>query len=59
MRRIRAPCCARAAIGNAAALPSPVMNSRRRIRHLLRWIRGAYPGPGCGGTGCVAGLEIK
>jgi hypothetical protein len=29
------------------------MNFRRRIRHLLRWIRGAYPGPGCVGTGYV------
>jgi len=25
--------CVRAASGHAAALPSPVMNSRRRIRH--------------------------
>ena len=26
--------CARATIGHAAALPSPAMNSRRRICHL-------------------------
>jgi len=29
-----AACCARAANGHAAALPSPAMNCRRRIRHL-------------------------
>ena len=29
-----AACCARAASGHAAALPSPPMKSRRRIRHL-------------------------
>jgi hypothetical protein len=51
--------CARAAIGHAAAMPRPAMNSRRRIRDLLRWIRGAYPGRGSMGTGYVAGLEIK
>ena len=28
MRRTRSPCCARAARGHAAALPSSVMNSR-------------------------------
>ena len=48
-----AGCCARAASGQAAALPSPAMNSRRRICDLPRWIRGAYPGRGCGGTGYV------
>jgi hypothetical protein len=37
---------ARAASGHAAS-PSPAMNSRRRIRDLLRWIVGAYSGPGC------------
>ena len=31
MRRSRSDCCARAAIGHAAAPPSSVMNSRRRI----------------------------
>ena len=31
--RSRSPCCAHAAIGHAAALPSPAMNSRRRIGH--------------------------
>ena len=32
MRRIRSPCCARAASGHAAAAPPrSVMNSRRRI----------------------------
>ena len=39
-----AGCCALAASGHAAALPSPAMNSRRRIRDLPRWIRGAYRG---------------
>jgi hypothetical protein len=29
MRRMRSPCCARAASGIAAVLPSPAMNSRR------------------------------
>jgi len=28
-----AGCCARATTGHAAALPSPTMNSRRRISH--------------------------
>jgi len=31
MRRARSPCCARAASGHAAAIPSPAMNSRRCI----------------------------
>ena len=31
-----APCCARATIDHAAALASPAMNSRRRIRDLPR-----------------------
>jgi hypothetical protein len=35
MRRIRSGCCARATTGHAAALPTPAMNSRRRIRDLL------------------------
>ena len=34
MRRTRSACCARTANGHAAALPSPAMNSRRRIRDL-------------------------
>jgi hypothetical protein len=34
-----AACCARATTGHAAALPSPAMNSRRRIRDLPCWIR--------------------
>jgi hypothetical protein len=33
MRRTRSGCCARAASGHAAVLPSPAMNSRRRIVH--------------------------
>ena len=33
MRLTRSPCCARATTGHAAALPSPAMNSRRRIGH--------------------------
>ena len=32
IRRIRSACCARAASGQAAALPSSVMNARRFIR---------------------------
>src|SRR5262245_65148040 len=32
MRRMRSPCCARAASGKAAAPPSSVMNARRFIR---------------------------
>ena len=35
--RTRAPCCARAASGHAAAPPSSVMNSRRFIR-APRWL---------------------
>jgi hypothetical protein len=34
MCRTRSPCCARAASGHATALPSPAMNSLRRIRDL-------------------------
>jgi hypothetical protein len=34
VRRTRSPCCARAASGHAAALPSSVMNSRRFIASL-------------------------
>jgi hypothetical protein len=30
------------------------MNSRRRIRDLLRWIKATYPGLGCVGTGYTA-----
>src|SRR5271166_3097598 len=49
-------CCARATTGQmageaAAVPPSPAMKSRRRILHLSRWFRGAYPGGGCKGTG--------
>jgi hypothetical protein len=36
MRRIRSGCCAPAARGYVAALPSPTMNSRRRISDLPR-----------------------
>jgi hypothetical protein len=50
-RRIRWPCCARATAGHAAVLPSPAMNSRRRIRDLPRDRGGAYRGAGCKGTG--------
>jgi hypothetical protein len=39
IRRIRSGCCALATTGHAAALPSPAMNSRRRIGHVLRIIR--------------------
>src|SRR5262249_11043236 len=38
-----AGCCARAANGHAAALPSPAMNSRRRISDLLRLDRQPIP----------------
>ena len=48
------PCCARAATGHAAALPSPAMNSRRRISNASDLIsRTAYRGPGRMGTGCI------
>jgi hypothetical protein len=33
-------CCARTASGHAAALPSPAMNCRRRIRHPLKLLCG-------------------
>jgi len=33
IRRTRSPCCASAASGHAAALPSPPMNYRRRAGH--------------------------
>src|SRR5262245_12958919 len=35
MRRIRSPCCARAANGHAAAPPSSVMKSRRFILYIV------------------------
>src|SRR6516164_832534 len=35
MRRIRPPCCARAAIGHAAVPPSPARKSRRRRQMLI------------------------
>jgi hypothetical protein len=40
MRRIRSGCCARTTTGHAAALLSPAMNSRRRIRHPLKLLCG-------------------
>jgi hypothetical protein len=46
-----AGCCARAASGHAAALPSPAINSRRRILKSFPWIKEAYRGKGCKGTG--------
>jgi hypothetical protein len=52
-------CCARTTSGNAAALPSPAINSRRRIGDLLRWISEAYRGPGCLGTGYVEGIDFR
>jgi bile acid:Na+ symporter, BASS family len=36
IRRTRSACCARAASGHAATVPSPAMNSRLRIRDLPR-----------------------
>jgi hypothetical protein len=48
-----AGCCARAATGHAAALPSPAIKSRRRIRHPLKpQCEAAYRGQGRMGTGC-------
>jgi hypothetical protein len=47
MRRTRSPCCARATTGHAAALPSPAMNCRRRIRDPSRWISEPYHNDGC------------
>jgi hypothetical protein len=35
MRRIRSGCCACATTGHAAALPSPGMNARRSLNHLI------------------------
>ena len=53
-RRTLSGCCARAASGQAAALPSPAMNSRRRIRDLLSLLCvAAYRGQGRVGTGCI------
>jgi hypothetical protein len=46
-------CCARANTGHAAALPSPAMNSRRRIPDPPADRGGAYRGGGCKGTGYV------
>jgi len=55
MRRTRSACCARATSDHAAALPSPAMSSRRRIRHPLKLLCGAaYRGQGGMGTGCIS-----
>jgi hypothetical protein len=50
--RLRADCCARAASGHAATLPSPAINSRRCMCHPLKQLCGAaYRGRGSIGTG--------
>src|SRR5216683_2579085 len=50
-----ADCCARAPAGHAAALPSPAMNSRRRIHHLFKLpLWAAYRG-----RGCMSGLDYN
>src|SRR6516165_2544533 len=53
MRGTRSPCCAHAANGIAtAALPSPAMNSRRRMVVPQKLHdKAAYRGSGCVGTG--------
>jgi hypothetical protein len=50
MRRTRSPCCALAASGQAAALPSPAMNARRCILESSPCISEAYRGGSCKGT---------
>ena len=50
IRRKRSACCARAASGHAAVLPSPLMNSRRRILDSLLLYGGAYCDPSCVGN---------
>ena len=52
MRRIRSPCCARAATGQAAAPPSSVMNERRLMAPLSG--RGSYPTTPFTGTVCAS-----
>jgi hypothetical protein len=48
-------CCVRAITGHAAALPSPAMNSRRRIGHASKPLCGAaYLGQDRMGTGCIS-----
>jgi hypothetical protein len=47
IRRIRSGCCAPAGSGQiAAVLPSPAMNSRRRIDHPLTLLAGGRSLPG-------------
>ena len=47
-------CCVRAITGHAAALPSPAMNSRRRIGHASHALSIAYRS-----WGCMSGLEAE
>src|SRR6516164_6826951 len=52
MRRTRsACCCARATTGHTAALPSPAMNSRRRIGHASKPHAGSVSRSGSHGNG--------
>jgi hypothetical protein len=58
-RRMRSACCACAAsgpaAGHSAVLPSPAINSLRRIRHPPKLLCGAaYRGQGRMGTGCIS-----
>jgi hypothetical protein len=52
-------CCARATTGHAAALPSPAMNSLRRILDPSPWIRRAYRSDGCKGTMVLPGADVR
>src|ERR1700676_4992681 len=54
IRRIRSGCCARATNGQAAAPPTPAMNSRRLIDHLVAALRQ----PIVLGAACLADLPI-
>ena len=54
-----AGCCARATTDHAAALPSPAMNSRRRILISPADRGGAYRGGGSKGTGSPSRLHAK
>jgi hypothetical protein len=57
--RTRPSCCAHAASGHAAALPSPAMNSRRRILDTSPWISEPYHSAGCKGTMVRAGADVR
>ena len=59
MRRNRWGCCARAAIGHTAALPSPAINSLRRIRDPPSRFNGSLSRSRMQGNGYVTGLVIE